>query len=157
LGIFGQDLFAEKRSIPCPQDLRIAGIKIQFCARGEGPPVLFLHGLGGSWKDWAANFFPLSSAYQVTAIDFPGFGDSDKPEVEYSIDWLTEIVEKFLQERKVTRVNIVGHSMGGLVALNLAARSNSPVKTLVVTDVVGVGRTPDGNRSKKRYGENSNP
>jgi pimeloyl-ACP methyl ester carboxylesterase len=73
------------------------------------------------------------------AIDFPGFGDSDKPEVKYSIDWFTQIVESFIREKKLERVNVIGHSMGGLVALDLAARLNSPVKKLVATDVVGIG------------------
>jgi pimeloyl-ACP methyl ester carboxylesterase len=73
------------------------------------------------------------------AIDFPGFGDSDKPEVDYSIDWLTGMVEKFLQERKLHQVNIVGHSMGALVALNLAARPDSPGKMLIVIDAAGIG------------------
>lgn len=81
----------------------------------------------------------FAATYRVLAVDFPGFGDSEKPEVEYSIEWFTEIVEKFLQEHGLDTVNLVGHSMGGLVGLNLAARPNSPVKKLVVADAVGIG------------------
>ena len=95
--------------------------------------------LGGTWKDWAENLPAFAATYQVIAIDFPGFGDSDKPEVKYSIDWLTDIVESFIREKKLEGVIIIGHSMGGLVALDLAARPNSPVKKLVVTDAVGIG------------------
>ena len=112
---------------------------MNYVGAGKGPPLLFLHGLGGSWRDWAANLPAFASTNQVIAIDFPGFGDSEKPEVEYSIEWLTDMVEKFLQERKLDGVNLAGHSMGGLVALNLATRPNSRVKKLVVTDVVGIG------------------
>jgi len=72
------------------------------------------------------------------AIDFPGFGESDKPETDYSIEWFTQIIEKFLAEKKLDQVNVVGHSMGGLVALNLAAQPSSRVKKLVVTDAVGI-------------------
>ncbi len=122
-----------------PQRIVVSGISINFVELGEGRPLLLLHGLGGSWKDWTANLRPFSSAYHVIAIDFPGFGDSDKPEVEYSIPWLTEIVEKFLRERKLERVYTVGHSMGALVAINLASRADSPVRKLVVMDAVGVG------------------
>jgi pimeloyl-ACP methyl ester carboxylesterase len=121
------------------EKISVTGVALNYVEAGKGPPLLFLHGLGGSWKDWAANLPAFASTHQVIAIDLPGFGDSEKPEVEYSIEWLTDIVEKFLQDRKLDRVNLVGHSLGGLVALNLATRPNSRVKKLVVTDVVGIG------------------
>jgi pimeloyl-ACP methyl ester carboxylesterase len=121
------------------EKISVTGVALNYVEAGKGPPLLFLHGLGGSWKDWAANLPAFASTHQVIAIDFPGFGDSEKPEVEYSIEWLTAIAEKFLQERKLEGVTLVGHSLGGLVALNLATRPNSRVKRLVVTDVVGVG------------------
>ena len=121
------------------QKISLNGLKIHFVELGEGQPLLFLHGLGGSFKDWAQSIQSFSPSYRASAIDFPGFGDSDKPEVEYSIEWLTKVVENFLRERKIDRVNLVGHSMGALVALNLAAQPDSPVKKLVVCDVVGIG------------------
>jgi pimeloyl-ACP methyl ester carboxylesterase len=118
--------------------LLIDGIKIHFVEAGEGRPLLFLHGLGGSWEDWAANLKSFAPSHRAMAIDFPGFGDSDKPELDYSIEWLTGIVEKFLEGRKLDRVTVVGHSMGGLVALNLAFQSRSRVEKLIVADVVGI-------------------
>lgn len=121
------------------EKISVGGVIVNYVEAGKGSPLLFLHGLGGSWKDWAANLPAFASTHQIIAIDFPGSGDSGKPEVEYSIEWLTDIVEKFLQERKLDRVNLVSHSMGGLVALNLAARPNSLVKKLVVIDVCGIG------------------
>lgn len=117
----------------------LGGIQIHFVDMGQGQPVLFLHGMGGSWKDWAPTLPFLSRSHQVMAIDFPGFGESDAPEVDYSIAWLTEITEKFLQARLFDSVHVVGHSMGALVAINLAARPNSRVKKLVVVDAVGIG------------------
>jgi pimeloyl-ACP methyl ester carboxylesterase len=120
------------------QTLLIDGIKIHFVEAGEGRPLLFLHGLGGSWEDWAANLQSFAPSYRAMAIDFPGFGDSDKPQVDYCIEWLTGMVEKFLEERKLDRVSIVGHSMGALVALNAAVKVNSRVQKLIVADVVGM-------------------
>jgi pimeloyl-ACP methyl ester carboxylesterase len=142
--VFGQENGPEVCRAPdetpvYPQTILIAGVKIHFVEMGQGPPLLFLHGLGGSWKDWTANLQSFRPSYQVMAIDFPGFGDSDKPEVDYSIEWLTVVVERFLQERKLNQVNIVGHSMGALVALNLAARPDSRAKTLMIIDAVGIG------------------
>ncbi len=125
-------------SIPSKK-INLSGINVHFVEAGKGPAILFLHGLGGAWRDWSANLPAFAATHRVMALDFPGSGESDKPEVQYSIEWLTEVVEKFLQERKIEGVTLVGHSMGGLVALNLAARPNSRVKKLIVTDAVGIG------------------
>ena len=126
-----------------PQTFSIAGVTINFVEAGKGPPVLFLHGLGESWKDWSANLPFFQASYRVIAIDFPGFGDSDKPERDYSIEWFTAIVDQLLQAWKLDQVVIVGHSMGALVAINLAAQSPSRVKSLVVVDAVGIGDKAD--------------
>ncbi len=117
----------------------VSGIQINTVEMGSGLPLLLLHGLGGSWEDWSPVLDFLSSHFQVIAIDFPGFGESDAPQVEYSIPWLSDIVAKFLRERNLERVRVAGHSMGALVALNLAAQENSPVEKLVVVDAVGAG------------------
>ena len=128
----------EYLSIPSKK-IDLSGVNVHYVEAGKGAPLLFLHGLGGSWKDWSATLPAFAATYRVMAVDFPGFGDSDQPEVKYSIEWLTEVMEKFIQERKLDGVNLVGHSMGGLVALNLAARPNSRVKRLIITDAVGIG------------------
>jgi 4,5:9,10-diseco-3-hydroxy-5,9,17-trioxoandrosta-1(10),2-diene-4-oate hydrolase len=141
---FGQKNGSE--GIPVPKEIPLysqsvsaAGVKIHFIEVGRGETLLFLHGLGGSWKDWTANLQSFAPSYQAIAMDFPGFGDSDKPEADYSIEWLTRIVENFLLELKIMRVSVVGHSMGALVALNLAAQTDSRVKNLIVADAVGIG------------------
>ena len=141
---FGQKIGPEgNHALPKPplysQTLLIDGMRIHFVEAGEGQPVLFLHGLGGSWEDWAANLQSFAPSYRAMAIDFPGFGDSDKPDVEYSIEWLRGIVEKFLEERKLEQVTVVGHSMGAFVGLKLAARGSSRIQRLVVVDAVGIG------------------
>ena len=118
--------------------VKISGVNVHFVETGKGPPILFLHGLGGSWRDWSANLPAFASNYRAMAMDFPGFGESDKPEVRYSIEWLTDGVERFLQQQECDRLNLVGHSMGGLVALNLASRPKSRVKKLVITDAVRI-------------------
>jgi len=129
---------AEYLSIPSKK-IELSGVNVHYVEAGKGPPLLFLHGLGGSWKDWSETLPAFAATYQVIAVDFPGFGDSDQPEVRYSVEWLTEVVEKFIQEWKLDGVNLVGHSMGGLVALNLASRPNSRVKKLIIADAVGIG------------------
>jgi pimeloyl-ACP methyl ester carboxylesterase len=139
---FGQknvpDPSSEYLSIPSKK-ISLSGVNLHYVEAGKGPALLFLHGLGGTWKDWSANLPAFAATHQVMAIDFPGFGDSDKPEAKYSIEWFTHIVESFFREKKLKRVNVIGHSMGALVALDLAARLNSQVQRLVVMDAVGIG------------------
>jgi pimeloyl-ACP methyl ester carboxylesterase len=130
-----ESLFSEKISLQ--------GLKIHFVEGGKGPPLLFLHGLGGSWKDWGSNLESLAQFHHVMALDFPGFGGSDKPERDYSIEWLTDIVQDFLESRKVKRVAVIGHSMGAVVAINLASRPQGPVERLAVSDAVGIGEKED--------------
>jgi len=136
LWAFGQGS-PEPLSMPSKK-VKISGVNVHFVETGKGPPILFLHGLGGSWRDWSANLPAFASNYRAMAMDFPGFGESDKPEVRYSIEWLTDVVERFLQQQECDRLNLVGHSMGGLVALNLASRPKSRVKKLVITDAVRI-------------------
>lgn len=141
--LLSMTLWASGQGSPDPismpsKKVKISGANVHFIETGKGPPILFLHGLGGSWRDWSANLPAFASNYRVMAMDFLGFGESDKPEVRYSIEWLTDVVENFLQEQGLDRLTLVGHSMGGLVALNLASRPKSRVKKLVITDAVGI-------------------
>jgi pimeloyl-ACP methyl ester carboxylesterase len=137
LWAFGQGT-PDYPSIPSKK-VKISGVNVHFVEAGKGPSILFLHGLGGSWRDWSANLPAFASDYRVMAMDFPGFGESDKPEVQYSIEWLADVVETFLQEQEIDRVNLVGHSMGAVVALDVASRPKSRVDKLVITDAVGIG------------------
>jgi pimeloyl-ACP methyl ester carboxylesterase len=123
--------------------ISVARVVWNYVEAGAGSPLVFLHGLGGSWKDWADNLPAFVSKFRVVAVDFPGFGDSEKPEREYSVEWLTDALEKFLEDRNLERVQVVSHSMGALIALNLAARPGSRVKKLVVSDAVGIGDKAD--------------
>ena len=125
------------------ETISLQGLNIHFVEGGKGPPLLFLHGLGGSWKDWGSNLESLGQAHHVIALDFPGFGGSDKPDRDYSIEWLTDVVQNFLENRKVKRVAVIGHSMGAVVAINLASRPQGPVEKLVVSDAVGIGEKED--------------
>jgi pimeloyl-ACP methyl ester carboxylesterase len=122
-----------------PRKIPVFGTAINLMEMGRGEPLLFLHGLGGSWKDWGANLEQLARNHRVIAFDFPGFGDSEAPQGTYSIEALTSFAEKILADRNIQAAYVVGHSMGGLVALNMAARQNSRVKGLVLVDVVGTG------------------
>jgi pimeloyl-ACP methyl ester carboxylesterase len=109
-----------------PARLRFARVRtgrgaLSILSAGEGPPLLMLHGLGGT----KASFLPTVAALapqgrRVIAVDLPGFGDSDKPlGAAYDAPFFSKAVVALLDEMGLDRVDLLGHSMGGRVALEL--------------------------------------
>lgn len=93
-------------------------------------PVLLLHGFGASVGHWRHNIHPLGSERSVYALDLLGFGASAKPQVDYSIDlWVDQVID-FWATHIQQPVVLVGHSVGGLVALLAAYRRPEMVKGL---------------------------
>jgi pimeloyl-ACP methyl ester carboxylesterase len=96
-------------------------VKIYVEEMGRGPPILFLHGLGGSSYSWRFVAPRLAATHRVIAIDLRGFGRSDKPfDRAYSAADHAAVVRAFIKAANLTRVTLVGHSYGGMVALRLA-------------------------------------
>jgi pimeloyl-ACP methyl ester carboxylesterase len=122
--------------------IRVNGLSIHFIRAGRGNPVLLLlHGGSSdsailSWQEAVPRF---AEHFAVIAPDFPGFGESDKPRIDFSADYLTDFTEAFLDELGVGRISIVGLSMGGLVALKLALKKPDRLAALVLVDSVGLG------------------
>ena len=100
---------------------------------GEGPPLLLLHGLGGSGRYWAGTGPLLARTRTLIAPDLAGFGRSDKPRIEYTRDFHVGTVEALLAAFGVAgRLDIAGHSMGGILAGLFAARHPDRVESLAV-------------------------
>ncbi len=88
---------------------------------GRGPPMLLLHGLGGSSYTWRLVAPALAATHRVIAIDLRGFGRSDKPfDQAYAPADHAAVVRAFMNERRLANLTLVGHSFGGVVALLLA-------------------------------------
>ena len=107
--------------------------------------VLFIHGLGSSADRWLdiPDALSLTGLHSV-ALDLPGFGLSDKPEIEYTIGKFVEVVAEFIRKRGMQGTSIVGHSLGGYIAAQLAAEHWDLVGRLVLIDTSGMldGPTP---------------
>jgi pimeloyl-ACP methyl ester carboxylesterase len=100
---------------------------------GEGPPLLLLHGLGGSGRYWAGIAPLLAGTHTLIAPDLAGFGRSDKPRLEYTRDFHVESIEGLLADLRVEgRFDIAGHSMGGILAALVAARHPDRVSSLAL-------------------------
>ena len=115
------------------------GVAVRLAESGatDAPPVLLVHGWGASiymWRDW---FAPLAAAgYRVVALDLPGHGLSDKPSEEgrYRLDSLVATVREVIAIARLRRPHVVAQSMGGTIALELAASGDPGISRLVLVN-----------------------
>lgn len=90
--------------------------------RGNGKPLLLIHGLGGRWQSWNPILADLAAEREVIAVDLPGFGKTPPLSGETSIRTLADTVADFIQANHLTGIDIVGSSMGARLVLELARR-----------------------------------
>ncbi len=93
---------------------------VHYEVLGRGRPMLFLHDWVGSWRYWIPVMQVASSQFRTYAIDLWGFGDSAKDVERYSLAQQLELVNSFLEEMGIARLALIGHGLGGLLALMLA-------------------------------------
>jgi haloalkane dehalogenase len=99
------------------------------------PPIMFLHGFGGSIGHWRHNFQAIAANHTVYALDLVGFGASRKPQTTYNIDLWVEQLHDFWQTFIRKPIVIVGNSIGSLVALVAAATYPAMVKSLIMVSL----------------------
>lgn len=90
--------------------------------QGQGPPLLLIHGLGGSWRSWWPVLGALAAEREVIAVDLPGFGETPPLIGEVSIRTLADAMTTFLAEKNLLGVDAVGSSMAARLVLELARR-----------------------------------
>ena len=110
------------------------GVRIAWDSTGAGDPVLFLHGLGGALEDWEPQLAPFAERYRVLRLSVRGHGASDKPAGRYAVEDFTSDVIAVLRAAGVERAHIVGLSMGGMIALQLACDAPGMVRSLVLAN-----------------------
>jgi 3-oxoadipate enol-lactonase len=108
---------------------------------GEGPPVLLLHPLGVDRSFWD-DVVPALDGFEVLTYDFPGHGETAVPAEPYTVEDLAAQARSLLADAGVARADVVGVSLGGLVAQRLAADAPDLVRRLVVVDAVTVYPEP---------------
>ncbi len=110
----------------------VDGLQTYYEQRGDGPHLLFIHGLGGTSAIWFAPAEALSAKFRATAYDWPGSGCSDSGDKEPSIESLAAHVGALCKQLGISRAGVVAHSMGAAVALALAAREPDLVAALAL-------------------------
>jgi len=107
-------------------------MNIFFRERGQGTPVILIHGFCETLHIWDGFADQLSEDARVISIDLPGFGNSPLPPMPFSIDEIAEIVLAWLKDRNIKDPVLIGHSLGGYVALAMAAAEPSSSKCMVL-------------------------
>lgn len=123
---------AARRRILTTTDGRVWWIEV-----GEGPPLLLLHGYGGSARWWVRNVRPLSAVRRVYIPDLPGFGRSTLRS-PFTLEGAADRLAAWMDAIGVERADVLAHSMGGLTALLLAAHHPDRVRTQVLCAPAGV-------------------
>lgn len=98
----------------------------------DGIPLLFIHGWLGRSREWVYQFSYFNPRNHIIILDLPGFGRSDKPKTKYSIKFFTETIIDFLNSTGFNEVYIIGHSLGGLIAQNIAYLYPDMVRKLIL-------------------------
>ncbi len=118
----------------------VQGLKIYYEAAGEGAPVVLLHG----WGVDSGNLRPLLKEIKdklprrVYALDFPGFGYSEQPPRSWDVGDYSRFLEEFLDALHLEKVDLIGHSFGGRVAIKLTSDTGKRVGRLVLIDSAGI-------------------
>ena len=105
---------------------------------GDRPPLLFVHGLGGCWQNWLLNVPEFMDSHRVIVPDLPGFGESQMPAGDVSIQGYAEALDALCGELRVDCPVVVGNSMGGFVGAELALAFPTRVEKLVLVSAAGL-------------------
>lgn len=119
---------------------------------GRGSPVVFIHGLGSSgYMEWRQNLEAVAGRHRVFAPDLPGYGRSDKPRARYTIPFFARFVRRYMEDRGLRSAALVGASLGGRIALEVALEEPRLVRKLALVNTLGLGR-PQVKGAQVAYG-----
>lgn len=114
--------------------LEIEGTRVRYTDRGEGPPVVLIHGFASSLETWLTVAPALEKRHRVLSLDLKGFGWTDRPEGDYSPAAQARLVWGLLDARGVEQAAVVAHSWGSSVALSMALSQPRRVSRIALYD-----------------------
>ena len=119
--------------------INIDGNSIRFLEEGDSDQVLLLlHGLGASAERWEFVIPLFSEKYRVIVPDLIGFGHSEKPSVDYTTEYFTDFMYKFVSKLNIKNFHIIGSSLGGQIAAEFTSKHNELVRKLVLVSPSGI-------------------
>ncbi|MCA1682951.1 MAG: alpha/beta hydrolase [Actinobacteria bacterium] len=118
--------------------IRVDGRWVNLIDIGEGPVLIFIHGLAGCWQNWLENIPFFARDHRVIAMDLPGFGESEMPADEISISGYGRTVEALCEALDIDSGVIIGNSMGGFIGAELAICFPVRVERLCLVGAAGL-------------------
>ncbi|MGZ5338718.1 MAG: alpha/beta fold hydrolase [Thermoleophilaceae bacterium] len=140
---YGETAEPNWRSIDWSRHLRqveLAGTPVNYVDLGAGDkePIVFVHGLGGQWQNWLENLPRAALERRVIALDLPGFGRTPAPHDEITISGYGRCVDSLCDQLELGRVDIVGNSMGGYIAAEVAIQFPQRIDQLLLISAAGI-------------------
>lgn len=117
----------------------VRGLRLNYVVTGKGPAVILIHGLNMGWGQWYKTIPELSKHFTVYALDLPGSGGSTKIDVSrvQFQDQLVSIVGEFVAQLGLSSVSVMGHSVGGLIALQVGKKTHSLFRQVITVNSFG--------------------
>ena len=119
-------------------EVDVVGARVNYVEMGEGPPAVLVHGLSGAWQNWLEQIPKFAQTHRVVAVDLPGFGASPMPPWEISIPAYGRFLRDFCERLGIERCSLIGNSMGGFIATEVAITDPDRVDELVLVSAAGI-------------------
>lgn len=119
--------------------VQLPGAEVNYAEIGEGEPILFVHGLGGCWRNWLENLPHFGRTHRAIALDLPGFGESPMPSWPIEMPAYGRLIHDFCEKLGIDRAAaLVGNSMGGFVSTEATIEQPSRFERLVLVSAAGI-------------------
>ncbi|GAB6107602.1 alpha/beta fold hydrolase [Fusibacter bizertensis] len=125
-------------------------LKINYMRKGSGKPIVLLHGWGTSLETFMPLFNDLSKSYDVTVLDFPGFGESSEPTTPWDLDDYAKMTMHFIEAMGIKMPSLLGHSFGGRVSIKLSQLM--PLSQIILVNSAGIKPKRKANYFIRVYG-----
>jgi 4,5:9,10-diseco-3-hydroxy-5,9,17-trioxoandrosta-1(10),2-diene-4-oate hydrolase len=124
--------------------LEVDETRIRYRSAGKnGKHIILVHGIGTFLESWSYNFGALSKRFRVHAFDLVGCGLSEKPAVSYSLSYFADFLNLLMKAEQMEKASLVGHSLGGAIALKFALKYREKLERIVIIDSGGLSRKVD--------------
>ncbi len=139
IAVSGQESCLPVYDLPV-KTIQLSFGKLAYVEKGKGETLLFIHGLGGNLSHWIKSVNDLSKDFNCIAIDLPGYGwsdintDSIKKDI---LQFYSNIINEFLEKKKIKSASLIGHSMGGQIA-TINALQNKKIQNLILVAPAGL-------------------
>jgi pimeloyl-ACP methyl ester carboxylesterase len=119
------------------RQVELPGATVNYAEIGEGEPIVFVHGISGSWQNWLENLPHFGRTHRAVALDLPGFGGSPMPSWTIDMHAYGRLLHDFCEKLGLEGATLVGNSMGGLVAAEAVLSANQRYQRLMLVSAAG--------------------